>query len=120
MRRGLLIDALGRVHAPAASPPPPAFLYVGMASNGAEVAFHVGSVALPALARALRLLLSCRPSRIALRLLPEAGEPERLFASVWDFARHAERLALPASAPAADEASDLARPRALVSRFSFL
>ena len=120
MRRGLLIDAHGNVHAPAVSPPPSGFLYVGMGSSGAEVAFHVGSVALPALARALRLLLSCRPSRVALRLLPGESEPVRLFSSIWDFARHAERLALPAAAPAAEAAPDLARPRALVSRFSFL
>lgn len=117
MRRGLLIDARGHVRAAATAAQPPAGLvYVAVASHGAEVAFHGGSVALPALARALRVLLSCRPPRIALRLLPEGGAPVRIFSGVWEFARHAERLALRVSAPASEPAG----PRALVSRFSFL
>lgn len=120
MRRGLLIDVRGHVRVAAAPRPPAGGVYVGLSPSGAEVAFHGGRVPLPALAKALRLLLSCRPRRIALRLLPEEAAPVRIFSGVWEFARHAERLALPAAAPAAEAASDLARPRALVSRFSFL
>ena len=95
MRRALLIDACGNVRAAVTPEPPGGFVYIGLTRSGAEVAFHGSSVPLPALAKALRLLLSCRPKRVALRLLPEGSAPVRIFADAWEFARHAEHLANP-------------------------
>ncbi len=120
MRRGLLIDVRGHVRVAAAPQPPAGGVYVGLSPSGAEVAFHGGRVPLPALAKALRLLLSCRPRRIALRLLPEAAAPVCIFSGVWEFARHAERLALPAAALVAEPAPEPPGKVSLVSRFSFL
>jgi hypothetical protein len=115
MRRALLIDARGDVRAAATPEPPGGFVYIGLTRSGAEVAFHGSAVPLPALAKALRLLLSCRPKRVALRLLPEGSAPVRIFADAWEFARHAEYLANPV-AVAPRRAGSLA----LTSRLSSL
>jgi hypothetical protein len=115
MRRALLIDARGDVRAAVTPEPPGGFVYIGLTRSGAEVAFHGSSVPLPALAKALRLLLSCRPKRVALRLLPEGSAPVRIFADVWDFARHAEHLSNPVAVEQRRSAS-----LALTSRLSSL
>lgn len=121
MRRALLIDPQGIVRVAPTRRFAAGLVYLAMAECGAEVAFHAGSVSLLALTRALRLLVSCRPKRIALRLLPEDGAPVRIFSGVWEFARHAESLALPASSAAAPEdAPAKGTAVALVSRLSFL
>jgi hypothetical protein len=95
MRRALLVDARGDVRAALTPEPPRGFVYIGLTRSGAEVAFHGNAVPLPALAKALRLLLSCRPKRVALRLVPDGTAPVRIFADAWEFARHAEHLANP-------------------------
>jgi hypothetical protein len=115
MRRALVIDAVGAVRAAATPEPPGGFVYIGLTRSGAEVAFHGSSVPLPALAKALRLLLSCRPKRVALRLLPEGTAPVRIFADAWEFARHAEHLANPVAV-----APRLSGPLTLSSRLSSL
>jgi hypothetical protein len=115
MRRALLIDARGEVRNAATPEPPGGFVYIGLTRSGAEVAFHGSSVPLPALAKALRLLLSCRPKRVALRLLPEGSAPVRIFADAWEFARHAEYLANPVAVE-----SHRAGSLALTSRLSSL
>ncbi|HZB91904.1 MAG TPA: hypothetical protein VE397_10710 [Stellaceae bacterium] len=115
MRKALLIDGRGNLRVASAPEPPRGVVYLSLLPNGAEIAFHGGSVPLPALAKALRLLLSFRPSRVALRLLPEGTQPIRIFGGVWEFARYAERLAYPL-APAARKKGALA----LTSRLSSL
>jgi hypothetical protein len=115
MRRGLLVDSRGQVRAAAAPEFPEGVVYVALARCGAELVFHKGRVRLPALMQALRLLASCRPRRIALRLLPEGDAPVRII-GFPDLARHLETLALPAPASRAAKARKLA----LESRLSLL
>jgi hypothetical protein len=112
MRRGLLVDAQGNIHAAPTPHCVEGLVYVGLAQRGAELAFHRGRVGLPALSVAMRLLTSCKPRRVALRLLPEDGVAMRIF-GLTELAHHVEFLARPA--PAAQRRP--AKSRALASRY---
>jgi hypothetical protein len=115
MRRGLLVDSRGHVRPATAPEFPEGIVYVALARCGAEIVFHRGRVRLPALMQALRLLASCRPERVALRLLPEGDAPVRIM-GLGELTRHLESLALPAPARAAAKERKLA----LESRLSLL
>jgi hypothetical protein len=118
MRRACLIDARGAVRVATGPDFAEDLVYVSLTRSGAELAFHRGRVPLPALMRAMRLLASCQPRRIALRLLPEDGVAVRIFPALSELARHAERLARTARPPASLPARR--RAAALTSRFSQL
>jgi hypothetical protein len=98
MRRAFIIDARGAIHAVARPSFAAGLVHVIFARNGVEVAFHRYSVPWSAFTKALYLVSSSRSKRIVLRLLSESSTPIPIFSGVWEFARHAERLALmPAS-----------------------
>ena len=115
MRSAFLIDARGTIRAVATPVFAAGLVHFTLTRAGAEVAFHRHSVPLPAFAKALCLLSSSRSKRIALRLLPDS-EPVRMLSGVWQFADHAERLALPPAFPALENAPTQAGASALVPR----
>jgi hypothetical protein len=120
MRDAFLIDARGTIRAVATPSFAAGLVHVILTRAGAEVAFHRHSVPLAAFAKALCLLSSSRSKRIALRLLPDSSEPVRILSGVWQFADHAERLALPAVFPAREDAPMQAGASALLPRLSHL
>lgn len=103
MRRGFLIDAHGeawsaaRPDIGAATADAPALLYLGPATNGIEVAWNGGQVPARTLSRALRILASWRPRRIALTRLQGGEVRTEIFSGIWEFAARAETL--PPAAP---------------------
>ena len=120
MRSAFLIDARGTIRAVARPSFAAGLVHIILTRAGAEVAFHRHSVPLPAFAKALCLLSSSRSKRIALRLLPDSGEPVRILSGVWQFADHAERLALPPAFPAPEDAPTQAGASPLLPRLSHL
>jgi hypothetical protein len=106
MDRGLLIDTFGRVW-PLLQPPDlgptgqpdaaavagPGILYLVLGRAGAKVIFCGRSVSTPALYKALRILASWQPQRIALTQCESRDVQVTIFGGVWEFAGHAETLA---------------------------
>ena len=120
MRSAFVIDARGTIRAVATPSFAAGFVHVILSGAGAEVAFHRHSVPLPAFANALCLLSSSRSKRIALRLLPDSSEPVRILSGVWQFADHAERLALPRVFPEPENVPTHAGASTLLPRLSHL
>jgi hypothetical protein len=120
MRSAFVIDARGTIRAAATPSFAAGLIHVILTRAGAEVAFHRHSVPLPAFTKALCLLSSFRSKRIALRLLPDSSEPVRILWGVWQFADHAERLALPRVFPAPEDALTCASASTLSPRLSHL
>jgi hypothetical protein len=120
MRSAFVIDARGTIRTVATPSFAAGFVHVILTGAGAEVAFYRHSVPLPAFAKALCLLSSSRSKRIAMRLLPDTSEPVRILSGVWQFADHAERLALPRAVPAPENALTHAGASTLSPRLSHL
>jgi hypothetical protein len=120
MRSAFVIDARGTIRAMARPSSAAGLMHVILTRAGAEVAFHRHSVPLPAFAKALCLLSSSRSKRIALRFLPDSKEPVRILSGVWQFANHAERLALPRVFPTSEDALTLTGASTLSPRLSHL
>ena len=105
MTCGLLIDTLGQIWPlprPAGGRPagrsdaasqPPGSLCLILGPNGAEVSFYGESVSTWTLYKALRVLASRRPKRIALKQCNGSTVQTMLFRGVWEFAEHLETLA---------------------------
>lgn len=104
MTRGLLIDALGRIW-PLLRPPgvrpvggsdeasqPRGSVCLVLGPKGAEVSFRGESVSTRALYKALRILTSWRPQRIALKRCVNGTVQVTLFRGVWELAGHVETL----------------------------
>jgi len=96
MRSAFLIDARGTIRDCATTPFGAGMASVVLMRTGAEVAFHRHSVAWPTFTSALCLLASAPSGRVVLRLLGESTEAEVIcmLCGVWEFACHAEPLAL--------------------------
>lgn len=105
MTRGLLIDTLGQVW-PLLRPPdlrstggsdeasqPPGGLYLVLGRNSAEVTFRGESVSTRTLYKALRILASWQPQRIALKRCKSGTVQVTIFCGVWELAGHVESLA---------------------------
>jgi hypothetical protein len=120
MRRAFIIDARGTIHAVATPSFAAGLVHVVFARSGVEVAFHRYSVPWSAFAKALSLLSSSHSKRIVLRLLPESSAPIPIFFGVWDFARHAERLALMPASTVSEDALAKTGANAPVSHLSLL
>jgi len=105
MTCGLLIDTLGQIWpllrpsggrpggAPDAASQPPGNLCLVLGPNGAEVSFSGESVSTRTLYKALRVLASWRPKRVALKQCNSGAVQVTLFRGVWEFAGHLETLA---------------------------
>lgn len=90
-------------------------LYIGLIRSGAEIVLRGDTVPAPALVKALHILATWRPRRVALTHPRQSESRVELFSGVWELAAYAETLARgwPAPGPAwamSDAAAALPRP----------